>query len=347
MQYRLIALLGLALLTPVSAQPPTADKKTAKPAPIAPKLNNALAKKLLRRMVQAELSHSFLAQEVTVGRDGRTIEQWVKHDPKRGLRRESIKPGGILLIDNRRRQFLVQDKEKRYHEGKSQLAEIQKRFQAALKAGAGEGPLLAEYQGQDTIAGRPTDVLSVHLKQDQSGPSRRFWVDRETGLRLRTEERAPDGRILSNTYYLTLDLNPTFKDEEFAPPSIPAGFRHVINNQKSYETVEDAYKEGVVLKQPSWLPAGFTLRGITAIKGNRPQTTINWGNGLTVISLVSAHGLMPPVILKALNGMECGFFTPPPPKGERTYARKTPEGYTLVIGNLPDDQLKRIADSIR
>lgn len=342
MQRPLASLLGsLLVVSATLAQPPVNEKKPLKPLIPAAKLNNQ-AKKLLRRMVQAELTVSFIAQEVTVSREGGSLEQWVKHDPKRGMRRESIKPEGILLIDNRRRQFLIQQKEKRYHEGKSQLAEMQKRFQEALKAD--DAPLIVEVQGQDTIAGRFTDVLLVHLA-DQAGPSRRFWVDRETGLRLRTEERAADGRILSNTYYLSLELSPTFKDEDFQPPAVPSSFHKVIENQKQYKTFEDAAKEAVPLKQPSWLPAGFTLRGITVAVGNRPRTTIHWGNSLTVISLVTAQGPVPPAIFKALNGADCGFFTDP--RKFRTYARKTTDGYSLVIGNLPDDQLKRIADSVR
>lgn len=345
MHYRPVALLCvLPLLSFAQAQPPTKEKEkgVVRPIPLL-QPSNPKARLLLRRMVQAELKISFLAQEVTVGRDGRSVEQLVKHDPRRGIRRESLKPEGILLIDNRHRQFLVHQKEKRYQESKSQFAEIQKRFQAALKAG--DGALIVELQGQDMIAGRPTEVLLVHLENDKSGPSRRFWVDRETGLRLRTEERGPDGRILSNTYYLSLEMNPTFKDEDFAPPPLPSGFRHILDNQKHYKSFEEASKEGIALKTPSWLPSGFTLRGIMVIKGNKPRTTINWGNDLSVISLVKAQGPVPPSILKLLNGAECGFFTPP--RGERTYGRKTPEGYMLVIGNLPDDQLKKIADSIR
>ena len=248
-----ISSLGLLLTVRLaSAQPPPRVPKNflqnrqalLKKQEQAAKNNAGLARKILRRMVQTEISLAFQAREVSVGGDGRSTEQWVKRDPKLGIRRESIKPEGILLVDDRRRQVLVHQKEKRYQESKSQLAEMQKHLQEALR---GEGGLLSvELQGTDSIAGRPADVVFVHLGPSGMGPSRRFWVDRETGLRLRMEERAggSDGRILSNTYYLSLELNPVFKPDDFVPPPVPKGFQRILDNQKRYRTLDAAARDG-------------------------------------------------------------------------------------------------------
>jgi negative regulator of sigma E activity len=339
--------LGVFCLTSIAlAQPPTFrldEPPRANPLNKGLPRLSMLGKQILRRMVKAEMSVPFQAREITIGREGRSSEQWVKRDPKRGVRRESIQPAGLLLVDNRKRQFLIQQKDKRYQEGKSQLAEIQKRFAQALQAG--EGALLIVLQGQDTIAGRLADIVLVQPRADLAGPSRRFWVDRETGLRLRTEERAPDGRILSNTYFLSLELNPVLRDDDFAPPLLPAGFRRIVDLQKRYERAEDALKDGIVVKQPGWLPAGFHLRRITATQGARASVHVQWGNELTAISLVSTHGTLPPLLLKQLSGSESGFVALR--KDERAYVWRSPEGYNLLIGSLPDDQLKRIADSVK
>ena len=318
-----------------------AQSSLTKPKPVKPvktpfvRLNAGLGKQILRRMTKAELTVSFLGREVTVGSDGRNTEQWVK--------RESIKPEGILLVDNQKRQFLVNQKEKLYREGKSQLAEFQKRYLEALRVG--EGTLIIEFQGQDSIAGRLADVVLVHPAAGRAGSSRRFWVDRETGLRLRTEERAQEGRILSNTYYLSLELNPVLRDEDFAPPPIPAGFPRTVDTQKRYATLEEAAKDGVIVRQPGWLPAGFRLRRITASQGPHSPIHVQWGNDLTAISLALVHGAMPPMILRMLAGNEAGFVQLN--NGERAYAWKSSEGYYMLLGNLPDDQLKRIADSVK
>lgn len=336
MQRFFLAIVGVLLLS---------GNALAQPKPLLPpnvKRGAGLTKQLLRRMVQAELTLTFNAQEVTVLRDGRTVEQRVKQDPKRGVRRESLQPEGSFLVDDRHHQYLVNPKERRYVESASQLTEMQKRFQEGLRALG--GTLVSELQGQDTIAGRATDVLLVQPPPDMPGPSRRFWIDRETGLRLRTEERDPSGRILSNTYFLTLELNPVQKDEEFTPPPVPPGFRRIVENAKRYRSFEEAAKEGVTLKQPSWLPMGFTLRHIVVAKEGRPRVTALWGNNLTAISLVSARGPLPPLLRKMLNGAESGFVQPP--RGDRSYVWRTADGYNLLIGNLPDDQLKRIADSV-
>ncbi|MCX6367957.1 MAG: hypothetical protein NTX57_14815 [Armatimonadetes bacterium] len=336
--------VGLALVAlSAQAQPPPLPKELQRNQEVLAKARAGLAHVILRRMVQAEAALAFQAREVTVGSEGRTTEQWVKRDPKQGIRRESIKPEGILLIDNQHRQFLIHQREKRYQEGKSQLAEVKKHLQEALSAG--KGALQIELQGTDTIAGRPVDVVFVHPGDGLLGPSRRFWVDRETGLRLRTEERAPDGRILSNTYYLSLELNPSFKPDDFQPPPLPQGFKRVLDNQKRYKSLEEASKDGVIIRQPGWLPPGFSLRTITVTKAARPRTTLLWGNGLTTLSLVSIASPMPSLLVRLLKGAESGIVQPP--KGERSYTWKTSEGYCLLIGNLPDDQLKHIADSVK
>ena len=332
-----LLLPGIALAQPLAPRPLKPDNKRF------PRLSAELGKQTLRRMVKAEMSLSFQAHEITVGRDGRTMEQWVKRDPKRGVRRESLQPTGLLLVDNRQRQFLIHQRDKRYQESKSQLAEMQKRFSQVLRAG--DKALVIELQGQDTVAGRATDVVLVQPRPGLAVPSRRFWVDRETGLCLRTEERAPDGRILSNTYFLSLDLNPVLRDEDFAPPPVPPGFRRIVDNQKHYASIEEALKEGVVVKQPGWLPDGFRLRRITTPHGGHNLVHVQWGNEMTAITLVSSHGALPLNVLKRLAGGESGFVELP--KGERAYAWKSPEGYYMLLGNLPDDQLKRIADSVK
>lgn len=330
-------LLGMSLLpSMVQAQPGVTPTKAAKVN------KQGMGKLILRRMVKAEMAVSFLAREVRIERDGHSTEQWVKRDPKLGLRRESIQPPGTLLVDNRRRQFLVQPAMKRYTEMKSQLAELHKHLAEVMRAD--EGALVVELQGQDTIAGRGTDVVLVHPAPGAEGPSRRFWVDRETGLRLRTEERAPNGRILSNTYYLSLELSPSFRPDDFSPPPVPVGFRPVVDNQKRYDSIEAAAREGVVVRQPGWLPSGFRLRRITTQGANAP-VNVQWGNDMTALSLVSAQGGIPPILRKILAGANSGFGQLP--NGERVYAWKASGGYFMLIGNLPDEQVKRIADSVR
>jgi hypothetical protein len=54
-------------------------------------------------------------------------------------------------------------------------------------------------------------------------PHRRFYIDQETGIRLKTEEVGPDGRVLSSSYFLSIDLSPAFTDADFARPTPAAG----------------------------------------------------------------------------------------------------------------------------
>lgn len=297
---------------------------------------------ILRRMVQAERERAFIAREVTTLENGMTFEQWVKRDPRRGMRRESIRPPGELFVDNGRRAFWVSQRLKRYGERDSAAARMRQRATETLRRIGPGGDLRVEWKGQDVVAGRVADILSVRPPEGVPGPSRRFWVDRETGLRLRSEERAPDGRILSLSYYLSVDLSPVLRDEDFAAPEPPAGFQPVKERRQVFSTLEAASKAGYTPHQPGYIPAGFTLRAVEIFReGDR--ITQRWGNDITVVSLVEMKG--PPRLPRGQGEPPSGFL--PWPGGTRAYAFKSGERHFVVIGALADDELKRIADSVR
>ena len=321
-----LALLVLSSGGASAQRPGKLRQRPLRPAPLA-----SPARPLLRRMVQAELSRSYVAREVVTREGGQSVEQWVKHDAVRGVRRERIQPPGEVSIDNGKRLWRVN--KKRAVEGESKLPLARKRLTDLFNR-LERGGARPELAGQDTVAGRAADIVSVVLP---GGDARRFWIDRETGLRLRTEERGPDGRIRASAYYLSLDVHPSFRDADFAPP---AGLTVVKESpRRSFGSVEEASRAGVSARVPGYLPAGYALQTVEeSPTGDR--LTLRFSNGMSVLTLERlTHP--PKRLLKTGEG-----FVPMPGVGRGYFWLAGGAGY-LLLAPLPDAELRRIADSLR
>lgn len=282
-------------------------------------------------MIQAELNRSYVAREVVTREGGQSVEQWVKHDAVRGVRRERIQPPGEVSVDDGKRLWRIN--KKRAIESESKLPLARKRLNDLFNR-VERGGVTLELAGQDTVAGRPADIVSVALS---GGDARRFWIDRETGLRLRTEERAPDGRIRASAYYLSLDLRPNFRSEDFAPP---AGMTVVKESpRRTFASVEEATRAGVSMRVPSYLPSGYALRAIEeSPTGDR--LTLRFSNGMSVLTLERLTN-PPKRLLKNGEGM-----APMPGVGRGYFWLSGNTGF-LLLGPLPETELKRVADSLR
>jgi negative regulator of sigma E activity len=280
-------------------------------------------------MIQAEQTRVFTAREIVTREDGKSIEQVVKRDPRRGVRRELVRPEGEVLIDNGRRAWRLSQKFVR--ETESRQAGVQRRMKDLLGR---LNRVPVSLQGQDVVAGRSADIVALFLPD---GSQRRFWIDRETGLRLKTEEKGVDGRVRSGAYYVSLDLKSPLTDAEFAPPT-PTPTRPVVRDRgrRVFDSIEEAGKAGLVVRAPGWVPSGFTLR---TVETTGERATLRYSNGMTALSV--ARITHPPRrLLTAREG------TLRLPGGGQGYLVRSGNALWLLIGSLPEPDLKRIADSL-
>jgi outer membrane lipoprotein-sorting protein len=137
-----------------------------------------------------------------------------------------------------------------------------------------EGPfdrLLERYMisllSLEEVIGRQTAVLS--LKPRQGRGERRLWIDRTTGVALRTEERDPDDGLVSTTYFTRISYGLNFPDALFRP-RIPAGARVVSPAEPSGPLVSVPRLQqavGFAINAPQTLPGGFTLVGGEPVHG--------------------------------------------------------------------------------
>ena len=303
---------------------------------------------LLQHMVRANQAYPFAAREVTLTAGGQETEQWVRWNPRAGMRRESVRPTpGDILVDNFHQSWVYSARSKAWTAQDSLLPRPRGRVGEVLGR-IQNGELKAEWVGQEVIAGRQADIVRVLPANTAPAetPSRKFWIDRATGLRLKSEDIAPGGKTVSSSYYLSVDLVPQFAPDTFAPPPGVAAVRR--SPAQKFRTVEAATQAGIKFRQPTFLPPGFVLREIVAGGRNNTRITQHFANGLSVVTVIQTpEAPFGKKIMEALGATGAGFLSGP--NGQRAYLwRDAGAGLNFaVLSNLPDEQIKRIADGVK
>ncbi|MBC8137542.1 MAG: hypothetical protein H8F28_16800 [Fibrella sp.] len=324
--------------------------------PKSPKSDAALDQKtvrLLRRMVEAERKVPYIARESTLRADGPGAENIVKFDPKQGLRREPTGGKGRVVLDTPRRSYRFSlNKPGNVDTDESRFTKLDKRVKELVMR-LGKHLLSAQVVGVDTVAGRTCDIVEVRATRIPDAPTRRFWIDRETGLRLRTEEKNAQGKVLSGSYYTSLDLNPKFVATDFAPPTVAErngdagrGNRGPrLGKRDRYPTVAEARQAGLTVPEPSHLPSGYMLRQIEATK-NGSHVALRYANGLNALSLTVLRDGVPERVKPFLSPDGSAYL--PFPQGKHgLFVRGENGGAYLLIGDLPEGELRKIAASVK
>lgn len=322
---------------------PAKDKTARTPDP----------KALLRRMIEADTQRALWGREMTFITGGKQSEQIVKRDPKRGMRTEFVQPGNSIFVDNFKRSWLYAPRAKRLVERESRLEGLRRKIRDVARR-IERGELRATWDGQDKTAGRAVDIVRVSPAEGVRAPSRRFWIDKQTGLRLKTEELGPQGRVLSGSYFLSVDLKPKFADDDFAPPKTPPDVQVQVEHKQIFASLEAAQKKtGFALSTPKYLPPGFALRAVTVVqfrgkdrkgKQSRDVVTQRYTNGLNLLSLFQTNTELPPRAFGRGEHRSEGVLAQG--RGPRVITWRAKDVRFALVGNLPEDQMRRISDSL-
>ncbi len=121
--------------------------------------------------------------------------------------------------------------------------------------------------GVEEVIGRSTAVLSVWPREGRR--ERRLWIDRTTGVALRSEERDPDEGPVSTAYFTRISFGLNIPDALFRP-QLPAGARLVAQGGAAGPLLPLPVLErtvGFPLLVPRVLPGGFMLVGGEPVRG--------------------------------------------------------------------------------
>lgn len=252
--------------------------------------------------------------------------------------------GGLVLIDKGNtlirlnpatRTALVET----VHQSPATVDLVLKNYQASLV-------------GQERLLGRLVDVVTLKPRKG-SGPSRKMWIDRLTGVVLRTEQYNSAGKLVSRSAYLSVDWNANPDDSLFA---VPAGWKQVqspLQPERHLDKAELSKQIGFTVRQPSYVPPGFVLDGFHLVY--RPNMLasahIRYVDGLNSISVFEQR--FPPGARRG-RGFQwgrrmgkrgnCEFFT----SSEGNVLVKEAGGIRFtVVGDLPETELQKVIDSLR
>lgn len=142
------------------------------------------------------------------------------------------------------------------------------------------------FEKSEEVAGRAADVLAIRHRQSQ-WLGKRVWVDRETGLILRSEEYDHAGGIRAQTMCQSLEWNPSMEDGLF---QVPAGWQQVVAEEQNplsggREALSKAL--GFTVREPASIPAGFVLEGLSLYRCPCGASAAHWRyvDGLQSFSL--------------------------------------------------------------
>jgi len=301
---------------------------------------------VLKRMLEAEGSVAFTAHQVTtlVWRPSLTSEQIVYRAGFRGMRIEYIKPpalGGEVMADDGRVLEHLIPKANVLKIGPSRLAALKMRTEQAAQ-GFRRGNLRVELIGKDRVADRTAYLIEVKPKL-RRGPTRKFWVDAEKWVKLKTEDIAPDGTAASMSYYTRIDFLNTIPDEKFhiePPPGVQVKRQAIPAATMPLEKAREL--AGFRVLEPTYLPPGFKLAGAAVQPFRRGQLVIiRYTDGVSSFSLFETpgHVLKPKFLARLHEG--------PVRPGKGIYSWKEGDLNLTIVGQLPMNQIRKIAASVK
>lgn len=204
--------------------------------------------------------------------------------------------------------------------------------------------------GSQSVAGRRTRVLEVFSKKE-GRLARRLWVDKD-GLVLARAAYGPEGAETSSMRFTRL-REPAKVEEGSFSFTPPPGVRVSTGrwNPDYMDLDEAAAASGLKPRTPTWLPSGFVFESVNLLP-HRGKTLLHYrfSDGIVVLSLFQCpKGTR----LRLGSGGAGKSFDLAGTKarmsaGAEGKVLEWSEGdHFVLIGSLPEDDLRRVARSMR
>ncbi len=211
----------------------------------------------------------------------------------------------------------------------------------------------------ERVYGRLCDVVELRRRQHldgTKGPVKQLWLDRESGLTLRTDAFNCMGNLVLRSTLANLRLAPHKSSIAFVTPATMKGIAQKTS-WKSEELGANRVKveqmTGIEPPEPRWLPVGFSFDSVglhraSFATGSPLSALARYGDGLNVLTVFAFKTPKPKTIVsnskaspKPDSEISCTF-------GAGAMAmRETSNGFTLVaVSDLPTPMLKRILESV-
>lgn len=187
-------------------------------------------------------------------------------------------------------------------------------------------------EGADRVAGVETVQLAL-MARDRWRYSYRLWLEKQSGLLVKSLILDHDGRELEHFHFTSLTLDPEFEDDAFR---VPEGRQVVQHITEPVKPVRGASGQEWA---PGWLPGGF-VRATTEISGKPdPMDTMaqTYSDGLAALTVFAepANEAMPEGGMRM--GASVAFTTIRRINGEKRRI--------TVVGEVPLETARKVAQS--
>lgn len=303
---------------------------------------------ILKHMLESEGKVAFTAHQVTtLAKDPPlTSEQVIYRAGFKGMRTEYIAPpslkGEVMADDGKKLAHLI-PKDKVLKMRPSRLAALRMRSHLAEEAFE-RGHLKVELVGRDRVAGREAYVIQVSPRHRSKEQTRKFWVDTDKWVKLKTEDISGDGTVLSMSYYTRIEFVDSIPEDKFRiDPAPGVRVEHERPSGPPLMPIEKLKREaGFRILEPSYLPAGFKLVGGNLMPFRSTKLVVlRYTDGVTSFSLFQA----PEHVLdrKFLERLHQGPVRP----GKGVYSWRENGLNLTIVGHLHPDQIRKIAASVK
>jgi outer membrane lipoprotein-sorting protein len=200
--------------------------------------------------------------------------------------------------------------------------------------------------GVGRVAGRQARILQI---SSHSGKLvKRLWIDEKTGVQLKCEDYDSMQHLRSRTVYDSVQYLSSVPDSLFCKSS--CGHQACVESEGASMTVSGLSKAlGFSVTQPHYIPKGYSLnscRVYECMHGCCPKSAyLRYTNGLESISVFETpnHNCGMPGSCPESGANSCVLS--PDVQGRTASFTRHNVAY-VVIGDIDDRELHRIADSI-
>ncbi len=275
-----------------------------------------------------------------------TVTVLESHKRPNSLRLEFLSPesiGGRLIVDDGTTAWQYEPSLHMVIQGPSFA-----KAGAATQVAEGLGHYGAVVEGTEEVIGRATVVLT--LAPSAAGHSRRVWVDRATGVILRSEERTPRDGVVFSAFFtrISYSLNLPAALFTFRLPAGARSFSFYLAGDPIADPRQLRHQAGFSVRAPAALPMGYRYRQGTVTRyGPVVAAMATYSDGvstLTIYQTPTSRMALPQAaeVVRLPGGsgrfLDLGYF--------RILMWESRGLRMAAVGPLPPEQLAVIAKAV-
>jgi len=196
----------------------------------------------------------------------------------------------------------------------------------------------AELKGEDRIAGY--DVVAIALTaKDQHRYSHRLWLEKSTGLLVKSHVRASGGEVLEHFQFTSLEITEDIPDSEFEIRTEGREISRTRSEAGQHSGSQDGFSKTPRMQgwHLSWRPEGFEAAA-TPISGNGPAVAFSDGLAAFSVFVEPAGRVSMPTGASRIGATT--IYMTQLQSGNHVFL-------VTVVGEIPPAAARKVAESVR